>query len=836
MTMSVLSPWMSMFMLPPATAHAQQVSQACAVAVNRDLNFYLRQNRNTPWSTIQSNIASRWPECNNPSDLAAIQATNSRGGIVAAADEPVTCTAWYHFLYPTCLWRGAMAALGTTFISLSAWFLAAAGLIFNFTLDYTIVEFGSKVYTPVKAGVELGWQLFRDVGNIVIIGIFTFVAISMILNNTTFGTKQMVAKVLIVAVLINFSLLFSKLVIDTSHFIAHQFYTAALSQVAGTSSSAGSGIDGINPTSGFANAGIAGQFIKLTGLSGAWDTFGALSKLSDNTQSGLITLLYGIMIAVFVLGAAGLLLYATFLLVARTVLLIVLIATSALAFASLLIPADKFQEGWNKWLQSLLRSALFAPMLMLMLWFTLLVGNQLTRTNGSLADFINNPASTAGLTVALGYLLMIGLLYASIRIAGSFSHEIAGMASAGRLTALAGAIPFAVGARMAAPVGRFALGRPARAIGGALNKAAGKEGRSAAAASVLSNVGNRFGKLGKSDFNALQGGIGSAVAKQMGLSQKTVAGAKLGGIDGILKKKSEAAAERGEAVAKSRDPAEIDRIVKEETEKTRVEKETTQKEMQQTAAEQENAERKRAAAEKQKATVQKSLQQQEQVVETKKKDAATLEQRGQQEKDTATGRHEIEMAKAGVEIAEAKRLAEANPDDTAIVLRHKQLEAAQKMAEDKHQAELEVLAKQHTDRMAPLQTEIAALTQTLEAARPEIESKIEELDATIQSADAEAEKAKKELVGRTEAAVKARRDHEAAEVATKRLVETGAYDAERHTQVSFSMSKKEIADGARKKLLGKASDEKIKNVLGKIVETGEAPAAPPAAPTGEADH
>src|SRR3990167_5465446 len=86
-----------------------------------------------------------------------------------------------------------------------------------------------------------------------------------------------------------------------------------------------------------------------------------------------MALLHGLVSATLLLVAALVLLYGCILLVTRAVLLIILMATSALAFASWLIPHHFIEQGWDTWWRALLKAAFFAPILMAMLWATLLV-------------------------------------------------------------------------------------------------------------------------------------------------------------------------------------------------------------------------------------------------------------------------------------------------------------------------------------------------------------------------------------------------------------------------------------------------------------------------------
>src|SRR3989344_1086488 len=100
-----------------------------------------------------------------------------------------------------CFWNPLIAALGSVPTSIGAWVLTVSGMLFNFLVDHTIIEFKVSIIDRVGDGIDVTWTAFRDIANIVIIGMFTFIAISLILGIKEYGERKMIARVLIVAVL-----------------------------------------------------------------------------------------------------------------------------------------------------------------------------------------------------------------------------------------------------------------------------------------------------------------------------------------------------------------------------------------------------------------------------------------------------------------------------------------------------------------------------------------------------------------------------------------------------------------------------------------------------------
>ncbi|MBI2610649.1 hypothetical protein HYW60_01795 [Candidatus Kaiserbacteria bacterium] len=355
----------------------------------------------------------------------------------------------------TCFGRLVSTVIGTALVTATAWLLATAGYLFNLLIDHTVVKFGETLLrTEVRQAIEVGWTALRDLANIVIISMFVFIAINIILGVKEFGEKKLIARVLIVAVLINFSLLFSKAIIDASNFTALQFVRASGFQ------SESRNLQGAFDTE-FVKTGIAGEFIKVMGIATMAETYQALSRAAFGDESNKFTnangwyaLLHGLVSATLLLIAAGVFLYASFLLIARAVLLIFLMMTSALAFASWLIPQQFIGKGFSTWWQSLIKAATFAPILMIFLWASLKVAQALPQS-GTLGAMVADPSQTLNLEALFNYVIVIGLLIVSVISANAFARSIAGF----RFATAFSALPLTAGSRfLVAPALRQTAG------------------------------------------------------------------------------------------------------------------------------------------------------------------------------------------------------------------------------------------------------------------------------------------------------------------------------------------------------------------------------------------
>ena len=448
-----------------STADAQSILCTSAVRTFCTINDVGTECRNGGTCTDRDrtiiNYLISTPNPISESDRAAARQLAEKN----ANATSISCSGLYaFFLNPTtCVARSLSVVIGTALITLTAWLLAVAGLLFNFLVDHTIVSFGKLVNENVKLAIETGWSGIRDIANIVIIGMFVFIAINIILGIKDFGDKKKIARVLIVAVLINFSLLFTKGIVDAGNFTAFQFYMAAGLTENAQSAQTTQGV----LEKEFVQKGIAGQFIQLSGLPSAGKTYDALAAASFGseetkftTANGWLALLHGLVTATLFGITAFVLLYGCFILITRAIMIILLMLTSALAFASWLIPHQAIEMGWVTWWKALIKTAFLAPILMALLWATLLIARAASANpKGTLGELVTNPTATLNLEAIFIYVIVIGLLWASFYAANNLSHSISGfnMVSSGWMSALA--VPLGLAFRGAGMVGRQTVGR-----------------------------------------------------------------------------------------------------------------------------------------------------------------------------------------------------------------------------------------------------------------------------------------------------------------------------------------------------------------------------------------
>lgn len=474
--------------------------------------------------------------------FAPIVANAQAAAPVTAASQPQTGGSWCEGLWkaanPMCWIRSISVGGSMIVIFLSGWILSIAGTLMNASLELTVgsgqagTGFDAQIYSRIQGGVESVWTAFRDIANIVIIGMFTFIALTMILGMERFNARQMVAKVLLVAVLINFSLLFTRLIIAMSNFLAFQFYKAAQFG-AETSSAAGA----LFSFGGY-STGISGKFAQLLGVTSVLETGDALWKAELGWwDPGIMTLALGALATIAMIVAALMFFYIAFLLISRAILFIFLLITSSLAFASYLIPGGSIGGyGWSAWWNSLLKNAVFAPLLLMFLWATIQVGTGIKTLSGSgtLGGLLADPTKGGNINALFSYLLIIGMLYVSIKVSSSFAHKIGGF----NYAAMAPALGAGMLGRFGGFLGRQSLGRLGLSKGAAWDERAKNEANKSNPNKFAQRM-YEFGAAGakgfaKRDYNFMNTQIGKEIGKVS--ATKDIAGKAIGGFEATQKK------------------------------------------------------------------------------------------------------------------------------------------------------------------------------------------------------------------------------------------------------------------------------------------------------------
>lgn len=316
-----------------------------------------------------------------------------------------------------------LIAVAYFIFTLSNFMLGIAGTLFNWVLLVTVYQFGT--YFGNSQAILLAWGILRDLANIVLLFGFIFMGLQTILDIGHFNVKKALPRLLIFAILMNFSLFVTEAIIDTTN-----VFSAVMSTQAGT---------GCDPKAAQANEqcvqyGIAGKIMQGTGLSGIFNTKNSYgpSAFSDKTVAATVYVGAALLSAI----GAMVLFMGAILLIIRAVTLVFLMVLSPLGFAAFAVP--QFEETARTWWKTLLNQAITAPVFILLILVSLKIAEQFqiqggSGTQGLIAAFVAQNTSSLG--VFLVYTLVIGFLVASMIVTkkigsmgASFATNMAGRA------------------------------------------------------------------------------------------------------------------------------------------------------------------------------------------------------------------------------------------------------------------------------------------------------------------------------------------------------------------------------------------------------------------------
>ncbi len=366
-------------------------------------------------------------------------------------------------------------------------------LFFNAILNIIIQ---SEMYDdPFISGA---WTVVRDLSNIFFILILLYVAIKTVVGMGGHETKSMISSVIIMAILINFSLFFTRIVIDSSNILAQIFYNKLDvtfenkdgEKVERINSGSGKDVAGamyakfdtsklISPN--FANqlqtisygsessTGLGETVVRLgvrAGLATATYGLSELTVYNGKTVAVGPLLLVIVVTGSILLAASYVFFTSGIYLTGRLIELWILMIFAPFAFMSFAVPklADTEYIGWHSWSKKLISTAFVAPIFMFMLYliFTII-------DSGLFKSFENAGKTTITqmlLSVTLPGIIIIGLLLKAKDLAkkgsGQFGEMVMSTAKlAGVLTAGTAALAVAVPARVGLGLGSALASRNA---------------------------------------------------------------------------------------------------------------------------------------------------------------------------------------------------------------------------------------------------------------------------------------------------------------------------------------------------------------------------------------
>ncbi|MEI7719705.1 MAG: hypothetical protein WCI89_00650 [bacterium] len=363
----------------------------------------------------------------------------------------------------SCLWTDWGLCLSNVVYVFTVGIMGIFAYIGGVVLDYSLqITLNSATYA--QSFLTQGWAAVRDIANMAFIFILVYIAITIILKAETSGTLKALASVIVMALLINFSFFFTRVVIDSGNILAVQFYNAidapALAN-AGQTSNAGAYV--ASATSGLNNGGatkdLTATIMNATGIQTILSPGSFSASFAKNTDwlTNLITfsfiyIIMGALLAILAMVFVG----AGVKFIIRSVILWFLIIGAPLAFIAKAFSGTKLTKlpkYFDQWMTMLVEFSFFPAFFLFMFWLINIAANQLgaqCATTGvgtgvaqscgllgaAFQQLTQNQAAVSGVgsgsfivvataigTIGIRLGILIAMLYYSMKLSDSFAKQ-----------------------------------------------------------------------------------------------------------------------------------------------------------------------------------------------------------------------------------------------------------------------------------------------------------------------------------------------------------------------------------------------------------------------------
>lgn len=308
-------------------------------------------------------------------------------------------------------------------VKLSALFLGIAGVALNYVINMFVLNMSYLVGdgSTIGATIEVAWTVIRDLMNIAFIFIILWIAGSIILDIDKGISRKSLPTVIIVAILINFSLFFTKVVIDVANILTLSLNENILDADL-SNRNANIGVEQDNNGNillEITNYGISGQLMTGLGITTAF-------KASEVQGETLDYVINSLIISFFLCTTAVIFFAVAVMLLIRFIVLIIVMIASPAAFMGYALPQLR-RSITDKWTNALISNAFFAPVFFLALSVVFLLMEAIQQNEVLKTDFSHTQTPEFGITL-ISYTLMTSLIIACLWTAKSMGAHGGSMA------------------------------------------------------------------------------------------------------------------------------------------------------------------------------------------------------------------------------------------------------------------------------------------------------------------------------------------------------------------------------------------------------------------------
>jgi len=291
------------------------------------------------------------------------------------------------------------------FITVGGAFLWLAGQMFDITINNLVIYMGNTLDSGASVAINTLWVIIRDLFNILFIFGLIYIGFKTILGIDESGTRRWLISLVGAALLINFSLYFTQVVIEFSNTAARQIHSLII----------------VNDKTTGLPAGISQAFMDLTDIetyASTEDNVVLPEAVNESTSGGapMRIIMFGLLMMLFMLVTAFVFAAGAFMLIARFVILIFCMIFSPAMFLGWIYPG--MAKYTSRWVQTLLKNAFLAPALLFMIYLSLMVASTLVGSEGGFAKaFTADSAATGAFAIFLQFFVIIAFMIGSLMLA-----------------------------------------------------------------------------------------------------------------------------------------------------------------------------------------------------------------------------------------------------------------------------------------------------------------------------------------------------------------------------------------------------------------------------------
>lgn len=405
-----------------------------------------------------------------------------------------------------------------------AWFAGLMGSLFDFFMGYSLSDASYRAEFAVR-----GWQIVRDISNIFFIIILVWTGLSAVFNTSGNSMKKVVPQLILNALLINFSLFGTRVVIDVSNVVARVFYKSVEvcdgkcqpRDASGAIPNVKKGVGGFTPLSEKIVSAFNPQRLFNTGIidqSKAVTSVDTSKTASSEAQVAGYFIIVSL-IAAFILFAIAMMFWKTaFFFVGRVIglyMAMIFAPFAVLTKGNMPLVGGIKELSWSSWLDDLTKYALLAPIFV----FFLYVIYSFLET-----DFIKVYADKIGTTffetvvyISIPMIIVYFMIKAGVGIAETYAGKIgkAVQGFAQSAAGLAGGVALGATGLMGGRLIGAAATRLNQSKAGEWLRDKGKEG--GAAGWLARRSINTVNSAEKASFDFRKSTVGQKLFKEMGV-------------------------------------------------------------------------------------------------------------------------------------------------------------------------------------------------------------------------------------------------------------------------------------------------------------------------------